>query len=239
EALGVTVALVSGRIPADMEQFSKTFGLHKRPGYLICNNGALVIESHTGKTVYETRIDPQIALAICELADAEGFAVQRYEENVMYVSRHNEYADYDEKLTGIKQVVVQNFHDMLGSSCYKLLIPGDPMLLGPLENLIRVYLENDITLFTGRPYFLEILPPGTNKGIALAKVAEILGVASEDTMAIGDSLTDEAMIKWAGTGVCMLNGDEQLKSAAQIVTGQSNDDDGAAEVIFKYILAKE
>ncbi|MCL2478461.1 MAG: Cof-type HAD-IIB family hydrolase [Treponema sp.] len=239
EALGITVALVSGRIPADMERFSKTFGLNKRPGFLMCNNGALVMESNTGKVIYETRIEPGIALAICELADAEGFAVQRYEDDIMYVSRQNEYTSYDEKITGIRQVVVEHFHDMLGSKCYKLLIPGDPMLLNPLESLIRTYLENDITLFAGRPYFLEILPPNTNKGIALAKIAESIGVTAEETMAIGDSLTDQAMIEWAGTGVCMVNGDEQIKKIAQIVTDLNNDEDGAAEIINRYILARE
>jgi len=239
ESMGVTVVLASGRIPSDMERFSKTFGLHKRPGFLICNNGALVMESNTGKIIHETRIAPEIALAICELADAEGFAVQRYENDVMYVSRQNEYTVYDEKLTGIRQVVVENFHDMLGSNCYKLLIPGDPMLLSPLESLVRTYLENDITLFTSRPYFLEILPPETNKGIALSKIAGSLGITAEETLAVGDSMTDEAMITWAGTGVCMINGDEKLRSVAKAVTEQSNDDDGVAEVIGKYILARE
>ena len=238
-SLGITVVLVSGRIPSDMERFSKIFGLNKKSGYLVCNNGALVIESNTGKIVHETRIAPEIALAICELADAEGFAVQRYEDDVMYVSRQNEYTMYDEKLTGIKQVVVENFHDMLGSNCYKLLVPGDPMLLSPLESLIRTYLESDITLFTNKPYFLEILPPQTNKSVALSKIAELLGVSREETMAVGDSLTDEAMIEWAGIGVCMINGDERLKSRAKIITEQSNDDDGAAEIIIKYILDRE
>jgi len=46
------------------------------------------------------------------------------------------------------------------------------------------------------------------------------------------------MIRWAGTGVAMVNGDERIKSIASVVTERSNDDDGVAEVIEKYILSK-
>jgi len=234
--MGINIVLASGRIPSDMEHFLKILGLNKKPGFLISNHGALVLESNTGKIIHETRIEPQTALDICKLADAEGFPVQRYEKDVMYVSRQNEYTAYDEKLTGLRQVVVENFWEIAGQGCYKLLIPGDPMLLAPLESLIRTYLENDITLFTNRPYILEILPPLTNKGVALAKIAESLDIGPDETMAIGDSLNDEAMISWAGLGVCMINGDESLKSTANLVTDKSNDDDGAAEIIEKIIL---
>ena len=236
--MGVTIVLASGRIPSDMERFSRILGLHKKPGYLISNHGALVTESNSGKIIHETRIEPQTALDICKLADAEGFPVQRYEQDAMYVSRQNEYTAYDEKLTGLRQVVVENFMGIAGQGCYKLLIPGDPMLLSPLESLIRTYMDRDITLFTNKPYFLEILPPQTDKGIALAKIAAILDIEPDVVIAIGDSPNDEAMIAWAGIGVCMINGDEHTKSMANIVTEQSNDDDGVAGIIDRYLLGK-
>jgi HAD superfamily hydrolase (TIGR01484 family) len=133
-------------------------------------------------------------------------------------------------------VVVENFRAMVKAGCYKLLIPGDPMLLRPLESIFRTYLGKDVTLFTSKPYFLEILPAGTDKGTALARTAEFLGIRQEEVLAIGDSMNDEAMIRWAGMGVAMANGDERIKNIASLVTERSNDDDGVAEVIEKYIL---
>jgi Cof subfamily protein (haloacid dehalogenase superfamily) len=236
---GVVIALASGRVPMAMERFSRLLGMQKRPGYLICNNGTIVQESHTGNRISETLLNSAAALAVYDLAVAEGFAVQLYEEDVMYVSRDNEYTRYDQKLTGLRQVVVENFRDMIEEGCYKLLIPGDPMLLQPLESIIRTYLGNDITLFTSKPYFLEVLPKNTDKGTALALIAETLGVGREAVLAIGDSMNDEAMIRWAGMGVAMVNGDERIKSIASVVTEKSNDDDGVAEVIEKYVLGKE
>ncbi|MDR2028058.1 MAG: Cof-type HAD-IIB family hydrolase [Treponema sp.] len=236
---GVVVVLASGRVPAAMERFSRLLKMHKRPGYLICNNGTIVQESHTGHRISETWLNSSAALSVYDLAVAEGFAVQLYEEDVMYVSRDNEYTRYDQKLTGLRQVVVENFRDMIEEGCYKLLIPGDPMLLQPLESLIRTYLGNDITLFSSKPYFLEVLPKNTDKGTALALIADTLGIGREAVLAIGDSMNDEAMIRWAGMGVAMANSDERIKSIASLVTENNNDDDGVAEVIEKYVLGRE
>ncbi|MCL2318874.1 MAG: Cof-type HAD-IIB family hydrolase [Treponema sp.] len=238
-AAGITVVLASGRIPQAMDRFSRLLGLDKRASYLISNNGALVQESQTGNIVHEARLEPRMALAVYNLADAEGFAVQMYEGGTMYVSRKNEYSTIDQKLTGLHQVVVENFRDLIGKGCYKLIIPGDPMLLVPLESLLRTYLGKYITLFTSRPYFLEIIPPATDKGTALAKIAEILGVKADETMAIGDSMNDEAMIRWAGTGVAMANADDRIKSIADLVAEHTNEEDGVAEIIDRYLFGRK
>jgi hydroxymethylpyrimidine pyrophosphatase-like HAD family hydrolase len=135
-------------------------------------------------------------------------------------------------------VVADDFHTVVKKGCNKLLIPGDPMLLQPLEILIRTYLGSDITLFTRKPYFLEILPRETDKGTALARVAEILGIEQRAVMAIGDSMNDEAMIRWAGVGVAMANADDRIKKIADIVTEKTNDEDGIADFIEQRILGK-
>jgi Cof subfamily protein (haloacid dehalogenase superfamily) len=238
EEAGVNVVLASGRVPAAVEPFAKTLGLHRRNGYLICSNGTVITETIAGNVVHERKIEGRAALAAFDLADAEDFPVQIYDGDVLYVSRSNEYSEYDQKLTGLRQIVPDNFREMVAGGCYKLLIPGDPVLLAPLEKLLYAYLGENITLFTSKPYFLEVLPAHTDKGSALAKVAEFLGINREEVLAIGDSMNDEAMLRWAGTGVAMLNGDERIKAAADIVSERSNDDDGVADIIEKYVLAK-
>jgi len=234
EPCGVIVVLASGRIPTAMEQYSKLLGLHKRKGYLVCNNGALILESDTGNVIHEVMIEKEIALAICDLADAEGFPVQMYDDDIMYISRQNEYSRYDEKQTGMRQVVVENFRAMVGDGCYKLIVPGEPKILGHVEKVIRALVGDKVTLFTSRPYYLEILPKDTDKGKALARIAEIVGISAKETLAIGDSMNDEAMIRWAGIGVAMANSDDRIKNIADLITDRTNDDDGVAEVVDKY-----
>ena len=236
EKTGVTVVLASSRIPEAMDHSSRLLGLNKRPGYLISNNGALIQESDTSNIVHEAKIDSALALKICDLADAEGFAMQLYQDDIMYVSRRSEYSNKEQRITGIRQVVVENFRAMVKEGCYKLIIPGEPEILAHVEDIIKTFLGSNITIFISRRYFLEVMAGNTDKGSALAKVAGILGVGAEEVLAIGDSMSDEAMIRWAGIGVAMANADERVKKIAKLVADNTNDDDGVAEVIEKYFF---
>jgi Cof subfamily protein (haloacid dehalogenase superfamily) len=236
---GVSVVLASGRVPSALDSFSKTLGLHKRDGHLICGNGTIIMESRTGRVVYEALLPKNAALVAFDLVDAEGFPVQLYDDDVMYISRRNEFTNYDQKLTGMRQVVVSNFRSMVEAGTHKLIIPGDPMILKPLEDILRTYLDTEVTLFTSKPYFLEILPPNIDKGTALAFVAGRLEIPREEVFAIGDSMNDEAMLRWAGCGVAMANSDPRIKSIAALITERTNDDDGVAEVIERYVLGGE
>jgi Cof subfamily protein (haloacid dehalogenase superfamily) len=239
EKAGYLVVLASGRISSAMEKYVRFLDLHKKKGYVISSNGALIRESNTGNIVYQVILAPETALMVYDLAEAEGFFVQIYEGDTIYVSRRNEFADADVKLTGLRQVVAEDFRNMVQSGPLKLLIPGDPMILKPLEEILKNYLGDKATIFTSKPYFLEILPENCQKGSALAKVAEFVNVPRESIIAIGDSMNDEAMIRWAGVGVCMQNGGEQIKAIADMITRKTNDDDGVALFIEEYLLPRD
>ena len=43
----------------------------------------------------------------------------------------------------------------------------------------------------------------------------------------------------AGVGGARANGDERIKDIAALVTEKSNDDDGVADIIDRYVLGKE
>ncbi|MDR2658483.1 MAG: Cof-type HAD-IIB family hydrolase [Spirochaetaceae bacterium] len=235
-AAGIKVVLASGRTYKSMSHYAKLLSLQKDNSCLICGNGALIQETGTGRIIDQVILPPKPALAAFDMADAEGFAVQIHEDDVVYVSRMNEFAIYEKKLTGVNQTIPDNFREMITKDCHKLVIPGDPMLLRQLEVILRNFVGDEVTIFTSKPYYLEILPPATDKGTALAKVAARLGIERGAVMAAGDSMNDEAMIRWAGLGIAMCNGDERIKKAAQLITGTSNDEDGLARVIEQYVL---
>jgi Cof subfamily protein (haloacid dehalogenase superfamily) len=237
-ARGIVVVLASGRTPSSLLPFAKKLGLAGKPGYFICENGALVLDSLTGEAFDETFIPTKIALTAYKLADAEGFCMQKYDGDLTYLSHRNEFTDYDEKLTGLKQVLVEDFTKIVEKGCRKLLIPGDPMILGPLEELLRVYIGDNATLFTSKPYFLEVLPLNTDKGTALAKICQKLNIDRNDVMAFGDSMNDLAMLNWSGVPVVMKNADERIKAAAKIITEKTNNDDGVARTIVKHVFGK-
>ena len=62
-----------------------------------------------------------------------------------------------------------------------------------------------------------------------------MGCKREEMIACGDGFNDVSMIKYAGLGVAMENAKEQVKEVADFIT-KSNEDDGVAYVIEKFIL---
>ncbi len=76
----------------------------------------------------------------------------------------------------------------------------------------------------------EILPKGTNKGLGLLKLTEILGIDPRRTVAIGDYDNDIAMIKTAGVGIAVANASPAAKEAADIIT-VSNHEHAIARII--------
>jgi hypothetical protein len=86
-----------------------------------------------------------------------------------------------------------------------------------------------------QPVYLDITAMKANKGDALKTLAAHLGVALEQTAAIGDGGNDPAMFEVAGLSIAMGQAEEVVKRQANLVTG-SNVEDGAAEAIERLIL---
>lgn len=61
------------------------------------------------------------------------------------------------------------------------------------------------------------------------------GIDKEDTISFGDNISDIPMLKASGTSVAMGNAVSQVKDIADYIT-LSNDEDGIAEYIEKYLL---
>lgn len=82
---------------------------------------------------------------------------------------------------------------------------------------------------------LEVNAIRTNKGNALRFLAEHLGIALENVMAIGDNDNDVQMLRVAGMGVAVANASHAAMEAANLMT-QSQDKDGAAIAIERLVL---
>ena len=94
---------------------------------------------------------------------------------------------------------------------------------------------NTLSIKMSKPMFIEFATFGISKGVALQYVADFYNVDIKDTIAIGDSQIDAPMIEVAGLGIAVENAPDALKEIADI-TCPSNEDDGVAYVIEKYIL---
>ena len=96
----------------------------------------------------------------------------------------------------------------------------------------------DIRITASTRNNLELNISTANKGRALGRLAEHLGLTLANCMAFGDGLNDLTMIEAAGVGVAMANAVDEVKRAAKVVTA-SNDDDGVAKTVLEMLGSSE
>ncbi|MEA5072697.1 MAG: Cof-type HAD-IIB family hydrolase [Eubacterium aggregans] len=82
----------------------------------------------------------------------------------------------------------------------------------------------------------EITMVDMNKLNGLKEIAKIYGVELSEIACFGDSENDIQMLEGAGLGFAVANAMENVKAAADIVGEKTNDEDGIAWLIERYIL---
>ena len=83
-------------------------------------------------------------------------------------------------------------------------------------------------------HFLEVLPRGVNKGVALKEVMSRLSIPLEAVVAFGDGMNDLELLKVAGKGVAMENAHPELKAQADDVAAH-HDQEGVARYIWSIL----
>ena len=115
---------------------------------------------------------------------------------------------------------------------------GPKAKIHPLVPLLKERLGESVSILqSGSEHYwgIEIYGQGIDKAYGAKRICEHLGVAQEETMAIGDHLNDLALISWAGLGVAMQNAQPELIALADHVT-TSVYEDGVARAIEQFIL---
>lgn len=80
------------------------------------------------------------------------------------------------------------------------------------------------------PTFIDVIPAGGGKHVAIQKIMEYYGYKKDEIMAFGDGGNDKTMLMTAGIGVAMGNANEDVKEIADYVT-TSVDNDGVLNAL--------
>ena len=101
------------------------------------------------------------------------------------------------------------------------------------QALARFRAMPGVEVVQGSPDNIEVTAKGVDKGSALLALADRLGIPRAQTLAVGDSENDRAMLEKAGVAAVMANGMERVKQLADIVSENDCDHDGVAEIFAR------
>ncbi|HEY0865759.1 MAG TPA: Cof-type HAD-IIB family hydrolase [Fimbriimonas sp.] len=232
---GVTVVLASGRIRTSMHPFAREVGLASP---MISCNGAY-IEDETGAEIDYTPLPMAVFEQVWPYAVETGAHLNVYTTTELLYLQETVYGlEYARRLKTI-QPRVATVEEVRNLTISKILVMDQP------ERIVkhRAILEDRIDPLLGRatvsePDYLEFLSGDVSKGKALQTLCRHLGIAQEETAAIGDYLNDSEMLDWAGLSATVRNGHPELHRIADVTVG-TNDEGGVAEFIDDHILSRK
>ena len=230
---GVTVTIATGRMFEAALPVAEALGVDVP---IISYNGGL-IKSPSGCVYEEHTVDPALAHDLIAFCKEHGWYIQSYSGGVLrYVEPCDESRFYEnsQKLTG-EAVGWDGLFAHTAGNCKLLLVTKElPVTLTRAEAVLAEFgAQVDVT--RSADCLIEIVPKGISKASALKSLAGKLGIAIEETMAIGDAYNDLPMLKAAGKSVAMGNAFPEVKEVTDYET-LSCEKNGLAAAIYHYVL---
>ncbi len=222
---GVKVFLATGR------QYEVTAPYHKEIGLrtpMICLNGAAIHDAESGRILQKKTV--RLNEERFHHITAENHCnVMIHTTNGLYCKEMNEEINY---WTKVGQVPPRYIGDLRQAN-YQDVLKYSVRTGAPSPKISALFKEEAEVINWNDGF--EIVAPNVSKWSAIKSLLTELRMSPNEVAAIGDGPNDLEMLRHAGTGVAMGNAGEQVKAAADFVTGH-HENDGLAEFIERYLL---
>lgn len=234
---GVKIFLASGRSFPGMRELLEVLEIGEN---CICMNGALVCAK--GRVICRDLLSEKMIYEILECA-------KKYDSQIFFSGK--EFNLSNRQISSPIQNLLQKgslrgdyyieerpeaFRKMVESRKGQILKAAIKELDEIHYTQLRNELEENPCLHVAKSdeHFVDINSNGCNKGTAVKRLAAYYGIPMQNVMCIGDNENDVEMLRYAGLGVAMENGEECAKRTADFIT-DSNDKNGAAQAIYRWI----
>jgi hypothetical protein len=230
---GVKLVLCTGRPTQSVSKYIEAIEGYGSEDFAIVFNGS-IITSAKGEVIFRKYINKELLEKLVDIGRAEDVDIQIYNDRELLVEKYtNRIKDY-ENLSGMKAKHIEDLKNEQ-MSIKVLYNCTDTSKLDRIKAKIECELKNEVFVFYSKKAYLEVLCNEGNKGIALEYLANKLSITREQVIAIGDSENDIYMLEFAGLAICMKNGRETVKAIADYITQNTNNENGVAEAIYKFI----
>lgn len=225
--------LSSGR---SIESMRKHFNkLKLNTGYAVFINGAGVYDYSKEKILWMSPVNEKVTELIKRISKKFTLAtVQVITPYEAWIVKPMLSAYILAKNSKLPIKYFKSVDDLETGNWCKAIFTGLPPIISKVEKFAKENSEIKTNLMRTSPFSFELVNEGTNKGVAVMKVAEILGIEKSKTAAIGDYFNDYEMLKSVGLPACCGQAPQGMKDIAKLVTCHCNK--GAVADLIEYII---
>jgi len=243
---GISIVLASGRRTKCLERYAEQIGLDC---YLLGYNGGRCISTlNTGrKTLHEKGLLPDEFNKLIDFVQKRKFFLNVYLADGVCCVRDEEFkkiSDEYARLGNFSYQYVDSYDDLrhtqpLKASIVFMTTNERNELYEEIRaegNFHRFHLSKTFTeIAPVRLDMLEFMHQEVNKGSGIISLCEALEISVENVLALGDADNDIELLQVAGMGICMAQGTQAAKQAANRVSTWTNDEDGVAREILAHL----
>ena len=224
EKKGIRLVLASARPASGLFSIRDQLKMEQFGGILMSYNGGRITDC-AGNTFYEISMGLTMTRRILRFLEELPVTVIVDDGKMFYVTDKNGYkVEYECRNNQMQCAEVGNLADWLTFSPIKILLAVNPMKIYEVQEQIRNFLPEDLTVVRTAAFYLEIFPRRINKGQGLCDICRILKIDVRNSIAFGDSENDIPMLKAAGIGIAMKNAEIDVKKASDMSTLSNNED---------------
>ena len=231
---GLIFSICTGRPIQGVERYQKQLGIQ---GPVITYNGAMILDSATGKILYRQELEPDDARKILEAGIRCSTTMCIWSDNKLYGNQLNDRIHEYSQATKVPPLPIPSIEQLLSQGVTKILWYDDIEKIQQIEKELRSAAPfQSVTFCTSKPFYLEFFNSRVSKAAAIDRIGELYDFSPADTIAIGDGFNDLPMIRHAALGAAMANAPDGVKQYADYITTHTNNEDGVAEVLEKFVL---
>jgi Cof subfamily protein (haloacid dehalogenase superfamily) len=188
-------------------------------------NGSSIVGPHLNP-IEQHLVPAATARRSLDLLDGFGVDIWLF-TNDAWLTRNGdgEYVGHEQRAIRADPTVVSDFAPYLSRVCKIVGASSDAGLLQRCEVAMRQAVGAQATAVRSQIYYLDVTPPGHDKGTFVEAIARRLGISTSAVATIGDMENDLAMFRVSGMSIAMGNAAADIKRQATHET-RSNEDEG-------------
>jgi glucose-6-phosphate 1-dehydrogenase len=232
---GILFAVTSGRPPRGMAMLVDPLELSTPiaafNGGLFANPDMSVIEQRT--------LPDEVTPAVIDLLDHHGVDVWVYRGSDWFV-RDPKAPHVDREAWTVKfdPTQVDDLASVSDGVAKVVGVSDDHDAVKAAVEAVHKEFADNVSAARSQPYYADITHPEANKGAVVSYLADRYGIDPAEIATIGDMPNDVLMFARSGLSIAMGNSTREVQRAARHVT-QSNEDEGFALAVDRYVLPKE
>jgi Cof subfamily protein (haloacid dehalogenase superfamily) len=193
-------------------------------------NGSSIVDNKL-KPIEQHLVAPAVAQRSLDVLNEFGVDIWLFSNERWYTRNPDgEYVPHEKRAIKADPTIVADFTPYLDEACKIVGASSDPALLQRCEAAMKEAVGREATAVRSQTYYLDVTPPGHDKGTFVDAMIRRLGIPPAAVATIGDMENDLPMFARSGVSFAMGNAADGIKQRATHVT-DSNERDGFAAAI--------